>query len=264
MIRLAVAGAVGRTGRCVVERAVRDDRFEVVAAMTHANCPSCDAIVQYADKPITVTSDLHETCDVLVDFTIADGTIAWLRKCLERGIPLVTGATGHSPDQLAEIESAVSRIPIVKAANFSVGINLLLNLVGRVARELGDDYDTEIVEAHHRHKVDAPSGTALALLDEWLEATGRTRDADAVFGRQGQTGERPTGQIGVHAVRMGDVVGRHEIHFSGPGESLQITHTAHSRDTFAAGALRAAAWIINKPPGLYTMRDVVGENAASQ
>lgn len=263
MIKLAVAGAVGRTGRCVVECAVRDDRFEVVAALTHANCPSCGTIVQYADTPIGVTSGLDKNCDVLVDFTVAGGTIAWLHECLERGIPLVTGSTGHSPDQLAEIEAAASKIPIVKAANFSVGINLLLNLVGKVARELGDDYDIEIVEAHHRHKVDAPSGTALALLAELLEATGRTKDADAVFGRQGQTGERPKGQIGVHAVRMGDIVGRHEIHFSGPGESLVLTHKAHSRDTFAAGAIRAVAWIIGKPPGLYTMRHVVGENPVS-
>ena len=160
---------------------------------------------------------------------------------------------------------------IVKAANFSIGMQALLNVVGRVAVELGEEYDVEIVETHHRHKIDAPSGTALTIVAEIQKALNPSREreradpvasplvggAGLVFGRQGTVGERPKGQIGVHAVRMGDIVGQHEIHFSGPGETITIRHTAQSRETFAAGALRAAAWVIGKPPGLYSMRDVL-------
>lgn len=246
---------MGRTGRRVVELAVRDSRFEVAAALTGADCPHAGSILEFDGAEIPVTTEWQHPCDVLVDFSVPEGTAARLVTCLDRGIPMVTGVTGHTADQLAAIESASRVIPIVKASNFSIGVNLLLDLVGRVAKELGDDFDAEIVETHHRHKVDAPSGTALAILDEILSATGRTRK-DAVFGRHGHTGERPKGQIGVHSVRTGEIVGAHEIQFSGLGETLTLAHTAHSRDTFAAGALRAAAWVVGKAPGLYAMRDV--------
>ncbi len=256
MMKLAVAGAVGRTGRRVVELAVRETRFEVTAALTGEECPRRGSNLEFDGVRIPVTSEWKHPCDVLVDFSVPQGTTAWLAMCLDRGIPMVTGVTGHSADQLAAIETASGVIPIVKASNFSIGVNLLLDLVGRVAKELGDEFDAEIVETHHRHKVDAPSGTALAILDEILSATGRTREEDAVFGRHGQTVERPKRQIGVHAVRGGEIVGAHEIHFHGLGETLTLSHTAHSRDTFAAGALRAAAWVVGKSPGLYAMRDV--------
>jgi len=255
MIRLAVAGAAGRMGRCVLELAARDSRFEIAAAIDLG-----------AQHPVPA-------CDVVIDFTDAAGTMEWLKTCETRRLPLVIGATGHDEAQLARITQVARSIPIVKAANFSVGMQVVLGIVGRIAAELGDEYDTEIVETHHRHKIDAPSGTALALLAEAqrgaeqnLEhkgAGGRVASpllsvATVVFGRHGQVGERPKGQIGVHSIRMGEIVGQHEIHFSGPGETITIRHTAHSRETFAAGALRAAAWIIGKPPGLYSMRNVLG------
>ena len=257
MIRLAIAGATGRTGRSVLERALGDDRFTVAAALSVTDDPACGSNLRAGSTEVPITDRLEAACDVLVDFTVAAGTMAWIDVCTDRKVPMVTGVTGHDEHQLARIREASATIPIVKATNFSIGINVLLNMIGRLAKELGDDYDVEIAEAHHRHKVDAPSGTALTFLDELLAATGRTRADHAVFGRHGPTGERPPGQIAVHALRLGEMVGHHEIHFGGPGETITLRHTAHSRDTFAAGALRAAAWIVGRKPGLYTMRDVM-------
>ncbi len=257
MIRLAIAGATGRTGRCALELASRDDRFEISAALTKPGCPTSGTTLHLADRKIIVRETLDVTCDVLIDFTVAAGTIAWLEVCTQHGIPMVIGATGHDDQQLERIKVAARAIPLLKASNFSIGIQTILNVIGNVAKELGKSYDVEIIEAHHRYKIDAPSGTALTLADEIAAARGRTRDDSVIFGRRGQVGERPGGQIGVHAVRMGELVGSHEIHFSGPGETITIRHTAHSRDTFAAGALRAAAWIVGKPPGFYTLRDAM-------
>lgn len=254
MIRLAVAGASGRTGSRVVELASRDERFEVVFALTRSDCPDLGKPIQVGRRELSITDTIDGGCDVLIDFTVAEGTMAWLEVCRTRSLAMVIGATGHSEEQMARIRKAASEIPIVAASNFSIGIQTLLGVVGRIARELGDAYDVEIVEAHHRGKIDAPSGTALSLADEIAQATGRTRE-DVIFGREGKTGQRPKGQIGVHAIRMGDIVGAHDIHFSGPGETITLRHTAHSRDTFAAGALRASAWISGKRPGLYSTRD---------
>lgn len=258
IVRLAIAGATGRTGRCVLEAAARDGRFEIAAALTSPGCSLSGTSVAAGSADVLITETLDAPCDVLVDFTVADGTMAWLEVCRSRDLAIVTGVTGHTEDQLARIHHAAGEIPILRASNFSVGIQTIMNIVGQVARALGEGYDVEIVETHHRHKVDAPSGTALALADEIAAATGRSRSDHAVYGRPGSTGERPARQIGIHAVRMGDQAGQHEIHFSGPGETVTIRHTAHSRDTFASGALRAAAWIVGKPAGLYSMRDVMG------
>jgi 4-hydroxy-tetrahydrodipicolinate reductase len=219
---------------------------------------------------------------------------------------MVIGATGHSDDALGRIREAAGRIPILKAANFSVGINVILSLVTHLTKELGEAYDVEVVEGHHRDKPDAPSGTALALVDELLAARGRKRgeprnlashprgrrqsasrglqsasssthakacgapgaaavshanaQEQVVFGRHGRAGRRPAGQIGVHSLRLGGVIGWHEVHFSGLGETVTVRHTTHSREMFAAGALRAAAWIVGKRPGLYTLGDVIGQS----
>ena len=257
MIQLAIAGATGRTGRAVVECACKNERFDVVAALTAKGDPMCGQTLQAGPERIDVSHAWSGRADVLIDFSTADGTAYWLDVCRERGIPLVTGVTGHNANQLAHIDEVSRTIPVLKASNFSIGINLLLRLVGDIARDLGPQYDIEIVETHHRNKVDAPSGTALSLLNVLSAATGRSSETNAVFGRHGAVGPRPTGQIGVHAVRLGEIVGRHEIHFSGPGETITLSHAAQSRDTFANGALRAAEWLIGRPAGLYTMRDVV-------
>ena len=171
---------------------------------------------------------------------------------------MVIGTTGHDAAQLERIEKAAHHVPILHASNFSLGVNVLLDLVARASAALGPAYDVEIVEAHHRNKADAPSGTALSLVKAVQSGSaGRTQ---VVSGRQGQTGIRPAEQIGVHAVRMGEVVGDHQVFFAGPGEVVSLHHSASSRDTFAAGALRAAAWIVGKTPGRYTMAQVLGLN----
>ena len=194
MIRLAVAGATGRMGRCILELASEDDRFEIAAAVIKAPSASAGANIPSAttlrvgDKNMVIAETLDDPCDVLIDFTVADGTMAWLEVCTQRGIAMVIGATGHDDRQLLRIREASRTIPIFKAANFSVGIQALLNIVGRLAGELGESYDVEIVEAHHRRKVDAPSGTALTLVDEIAAATGRTPEGDVVFGRYGLGG----------------------------------------------------------------------------
>lgn len=258
MIRLGVVGATGRTGRCVVDMAVQDTRFELVAALTKPGCPTVGSTLRAGGCSVVVTESLETECDVLVDFAVASGTMAWLQVCLAHGMPMVIGATGHDEQQLGQIREAARDVAILKASNFSLGVQAVLRLVGPLAKELGDAYDVEIVESHHKRKVDAPSGTALTLVEEIVGATGRSKDEDVVFGRHGFTGEKPARQIGVHAVRMGDGIGWHEVHFAGPGETVTIRHNVHSRDTFAAGALKGAAWIIGKPAGFYAMGDVIG------
>ena len=257
MIELAVAGASGRMGRCTLELASRDERFVIAAALTDKDCPSCGSRMRLGDQELRVTRNLETPCDVLIDFTTAPGTMAWLDVCKQLKIPMVIGATGHDDAQLGGVREAADIMPIVKAVNFSIGVQLILEAAGRLARELGEDYDIEVTETHHRDKIDAPSGTALAIVDEILRTSGRIGDDRVVFGRHGETGVRPRGQIGVHSLRLGETVGQHEVHFSGSGETITLGHTVHSRETFAAGALRAAVWVIGKKPGLYSLRDTI-------
>ncbi len=257
MIRLALLGATGRMGARVLHLLDDDGRFELAAALTGGDDPRLGAELRVAGKAVTVTDSCDAAFDVLLDFSVPAGTMAWLDRCLACGTAMVIGPTGHTAEELDRIRSASATIAILKATNFSVGVNLMLSLVGEVAMRLGDAYDVEIIEHHHNQKLDAPSGTAISLLDSLIAATGRDRDRDAIFGRHGDTGSRPRHQIGVHAIRMGDTVGHHEVHFAGPGETVSIQHTAHSRDTFARGAIEAASWVCGKPPGLYGMRDVL-------
>lgn len=256
MIRLAIAGASGRMGQCVLDCAGRDGRFVISAALTSSECEQTGAHIHFGHQELTITESLETDCDVLIDFTDADGTMHWLEICASKKIPMVIGATGHNDQQLEIIQKVSCAIPIVKAPNCSVGIQAISNVLASLANELGDDFDIEIVESHHRHKVDAPSGTALSLAQVLLKSTKRTK-SDLIYGRNHQTAQRAKNQIGIHSIRMGEMVGQHEIHFSGPGETITIHHTAHSRETFATGALRAAAWVIEKSPSLYTMQDVL-------
>ncbi len=283
MIRVAVAGAMGRMGRCVLELAARDPQFTVAAALTARGCQYSGTQVRIADQDVLVVESLEAECDVLIDFSTAAGTTAWLEVCERREIPMVIGVTGHDAGQTARIREAAHQIPIIHSANFSVGVNALLGLVGPLAQMLGEEFDVEIVETHHRNKVDAPSGTALAFVRSLREAvrSGRGQSTDdrandgvqapprvsessndgggsVIHGRSGKAGPRPKGEIAVHAVRMGDVVGEHEIHMSGCGETITLRHTALSREAFGAGALCAARWLVSRRPGFYTMRDVLG------
>jgi 4-hydroxy-tetrahydrodipicolinate reductase len=256
MIRLAVAGAAGRMGRCVLDMAVRDERFSIAAALTIPNDPALGTPLHLSQSSVVLVDRLDTPCDVLIDFTVQGGTRVWLEECRRRGIPMVIGATGQDAETLSRIREAAREIPIVKAGNFSRGIQAVLRIAAALARQLGPEYDIEIVETHHRHKLDAPSGTALAIFDEIAAACEWLQGDDVVHGRSGRLPERPKTQVGIHSVRMGEIIGQHEIHWSGPGESITVRHVAHSRDAFAAGALRAAAWLVTRPPGLYGMNDV--------
>ena len=264
MIRAAVVGATGQTGRCVLETAGRTPGFKVVAALTADNDPWLRQAVRVGNRTVTLASDTDEPFDVLIDFSTPAGMVQWCQRCFERGAAFVSGTTGCSDEQRFVLHLAAEKVPVLWAPNFSVGMNLLQRLVGAVARELGDEYEVEIVEAHHDRKVDAPSGTASALARTIAEATGRDVEKDLVHGRQGQTGPRPKRQIGMHALRLGDEMGRHEIHFGGPGETLVLGHSVHSREAFARGALTAARWVVGRKPGLYSMQDVAAPARAGE
>ncbi len=261
MIRLAIAGAAGRMGSRIIALAAADEQLKVSSALESAGHPSVGKDAGEAaglgSIGLAIQDRAEAPFDVLIDFSQPGGTVQWLETCVTRQRPIVIGTTGHSAEQLGQIEAAAKQIPVLKAANMSVGVNLLFKLAGEVASALGDSYDIEIVETHHRFKKDAPSGTAMTLLDSILAATGRDAKKDVVYGRQGETGERPAKQIGMHALRVGDTVGEHEVHFGNLGETVVLKHTAHTRDTFAAGALRAAVWLAEKPAGRYDMHDVL-------
>ena len=262
MVQLAVAGAAGRMGMRIIALAAKDPRFDIVAALETGGEPrigqDAGELAGLGRMHLPLQNHTETAFDVLIDFTRPDGSMHWLEYCLTYGRAIVIGTTGHSADQLRRIDAAAGTIPVLKASNMSVAMNLMFGLVGRIAATLGDDYDIEIVETHHRFKVDAPSGTALSLCDSIVEATGRSGEADVIYGRHGDAGQRPSRQIGMHALRVGDTVGEHEVHFGTLGETLVVRHTAHTRDTFVQGALRAAAWLAGKPPGRYDMHDVLG------
>ncbi|HWI37259.1 MAG TPA: 4-hydroxy-tetrahydrodipicolinate reductase [Burkholderiales bacterium] len=233
-MKIAVAGSGGRMGRTVIEAVQADRSLELGATFDIGADPAVAA-----------------TCDVLIDFTRPEGTLEHLKHARA----MVIGTTGFSASQKQQIEDAARRIPIVMAANFAVGVNAVYKLAETAARILGDGYDVEIIEAHHRHKVDAPSGTALKI-GEVLGSVLKTKDF--VHGRHGDTGERPARQIGYHAIRGGDIVGEHTVLFAGAGERVEITVRSQSRMTYAAGAVRAAKWLKGKPAALYDMFDVLG------
>jgi 4-hydroxy-tetrahydrodipicolinate reductase len=248
-LKIAIAGAGGRMGRAVIEAASADGELEIVAAVDMAGTP---AIGQPAGRT-RIGSELAAVAqaEVVLDFTRPEGTLA----LLEHAKAMVIGTTGFTQDAKDRIARAAKRIPIVQAANFAVGVNTAYKLAETAARILGDDYDVEIVEAHHRHKIDAPSGTALQLGDI---IAGALKKKDFVFGRKGVTGERPPKQIGFHAIRGGDIVGEHTVIFAGTGERVEVTVRSQSRLTYASGALRAAKWLKGRPPALYAMSDVLG------
>lgn len=261
VLRLAIAGCTGRMGQALVRLAAADTTFQIVAAVTAAGDPRIgqDAGRAAGLDPlgVMIATSVECPCDAVIEFTTAGGCAAWAQWSATHAVPLVSGSTGLSPAQEATLQSAATRVPIVWAPNMSLGITLLLGLVTELAARLDTTWDVEICETHHRRKVDAPSGTARALLNAVCQARGQSPPDAAVFGREGDCGPRPAGQIGVHAVRMGAIVGEHEVHFTTESESLTLRHRAFSRDTFAAGALRAARWLHGRAPGLYNMRDVL-------
>ena len=262
MIRLIVNGAAGRMGRRIVALASEDTGIAIAAAFERPDCPDlgkdAGALAGVDPLGLVVTTRSDVAADVAVDFSHADSALTMIDWCAARGIGIVVGTTGMGADGQKRLDAAAKKAPCLLAANMSLGVNVLLRVVRDVAAALGDAYDVEIVEAHHNKKKDAPSGTALALGEAVAAGLGRKLDEVAVHGRHGMVGERTVKEIGFHAVRAGDIVGDHTIMFGGQGERVEVRHVATSRDTFVRGALRAARFLVGKPPGRYTMADVLG------
>lgn len=265
MTAIAIHGAGGRMGRALLAACATRPDLTLAGAFEHPDHPALgqDAGVLAGLAPagiaLTAAAGLGGVAfDVLVDFTRPAGTLAALESCRQAGRAMVIGTTGLDGGARDTIARAGQDIPIVWAPNMSIGVNVCFALLATAARVLGEDFDVEIIEAHHRHKVDAPSGTALRMGEIVAAALGRDLAGAAVYGRQGHTGARPPGQIGFATVRGGDIVGDHTALFAGDGERVEITHRAASRDNFAAGALRAAAWVAGRAPGVYDMQDVLG------
>ncbi len=263
MRRIAVVGAAGRMGKTLIE-AVNQADARLTAAVDRADSSLIGAdageLAALGKLGVPLSGDLAavlEQFDVLIDFTHPSVTLQNLALCRQAGKAMIIGTTGFSAEEKQLLAEAGKDIPIVFAANFSVGVNLCLKLLDTAARVLGDEVDIEIIEAHHRHKVDAPSGTALRMGEVVAQALGRDLAEVAVYGREGQTGARQRQTIGFATVRAGDVVGDHTVLFAGDGERVEITHKASSRMTFAKGAVRAALWLEGRKAGLYDMQDVL-------
>jgi 4-hydroxy-tetrahydrodipicolinate reductase len=261
MTTLAITGAAGRMGQRLIALARESAVFQTVAAIERADHPliSRDAgeVAGVGPIGVPITHDCKPTPQVLIDFTAPAAFRHWLKTCRDRGIALLVGTTGLTDKDHDAIDRAAETIPILQAPNMSLGVAVLCRVAAQVAAMLGDDYDIEVSEAHHRFKKDAPSGTALAIADAILDATGKTR-ADLVHGRHGDDATRQRGQVGMHSLRMGDEVGLHTAYFASIGERLELTHRATNRDTFVHGALRAAGWLATQKPGRYRIADVLG------
>ncbi len=263
MIKAAVTGAAGRMGRSVIAAAVQDQDIKISAAFERpdSNAVGVDAGelagVGRLDVPVSTTASDGDF-EVLIDFSYPDATLSYIDYCRQAGKRMVIGTTGFDVPQRQRIVDAASDIAIVLAPNMSVGVNLCFRLLDIAARTLGDGVDIEVIEAHHRHKKDAPSGTAIRMGEVLASALGRDLQECAVYGRQGITGERPRDQIGFLTIRAGEIVGEHTVLFADDTERVEISHQAQSRMTFAKGALRAVRWLRNHDKGLFDMQDVLG------
>jgi 4-hydroxy-tetrahydrodipicolinate reductase len=266
MTRIAIAGAAGRMGRILIQAVDAADGARMGAAIVRSDDPmlglDAGAIAglgkQMDIRAVASLAEVADQFDVLIDFTMPEVTMANIEFCRAHGKQIVIGTTGLSEDNKAKMKAAAVDMAIVFAPNYSVGVNLCLNLLRMAARVMGEDSDIEIVEMHHRHKVDAPSGTALRMGEVVAETLGWDLKEVAVYGREGYTGARPQKQIGFETIRGGDVVGDHTVMFAAEGERVEVTHKAQSRMTFARGAVRAAQWVGDQPAGLYDMQDVLG------
>jgi len=265
VLNVAILGATGRMGRALVPLIASSADLRLSGALAAPGDVALgqDAGVFAGAGPLAVviTDDLPgalDGADVAIDFTLPGPSLAHARRCQSLGLPVVIGTTGHDQAGRAELARIATSIPLVLAPNMSLGVNLLFRLAEIAARALGDDYDAEIVEAHHRHKVDAPSGTALGLGEAVARGRGTELGRVAVHARHGVTGPRPPGAIGFAVLRGGDIVGDHRLVLAGPGERLELGHVAQDRSGFARGALAAARWLAGRPPGLYSMQDVLG------
>lgn len=264
MTRIAITGAAGRMGRALIEATLDSSDVQLGAAFEHPDSPAqgrdAGTLAGRDAIGVVVTADATaalDRFDVLVDFSAPAATLSHVQACRAGRRPIVIGTTGLDGTQLAAVRAAAGTIAIVHAPNMSIGVNLCFKLTQLAARVLGDASDIEIIEAHHNQKQDAPSGTALRLGEVAAAALGQELASCAVHGRSGQTGARRAGSIGFSSIRAGDIVGDHTVLFAAPGERVEITHRATSRGNFAAGALRAAQWVMGRERGLYDMQDVL-------
>lgn len=264
-MKVGILGAAGRMGRTLIEAVHGTDGLSLGAAVDApgSSLIGADAgeLIGVGKLGVALADDLASVvrdADVFIDFTLPEATERHIALCRDAGRKLVIGTTGLSDAQKALLHDAGKVIPICFAANYSVGVTLCLSLLETASRVLGDEVDIEIIEAHHRHKIDAPSGTALRMGEVVAQTLGRDLKTDAVYGREGVTGERDRKTIGFATIRGGDIVGDHTVMFAGPGERVEITHRASSRLTFAQGAMRAASWLMTRDRGLFDMQDVLG------
>jgi 4-hydroxy-tetrahydrodipicolinate reductase len=261
MTSIAITGAAGRMGTRLIALARQAGTFQIAGAIERGDHPmlarDAGEIAGLGNIGMPIRADLPNKPDVLIDFTVPASMRHWLKACRDRQIGMLIGTTGLNDADQAAIDQAARDIPVLQAPNMSLGVALLCRIAAEVAQKLGDDYDIEIVEGHHRFKKDAPSGTAMGVAESILKATGKSKDR-LVYGRHGDDVVRKPGDIGMHSLRIGDEVGRHTAFFAGIGERLELTHVATNRDTFAQGALRAATWLATQKPGRYVIADVLG------
>ena len=264
MIRVIINGACGRMGRLIIQGVSQQDDMELAGAIEYPEHPQIGSdagvVAGIGDIGVPITGELGDVlqdADVVIEFSKPEATLEHLRQVVNADKAMIIATTGYDPDELATITELASQIRCVMAPNMSLGVNVMIQALELIAKALGDDYDIEVIEAHHNHKADSPSGTALRLAETVAAALERDLDEVGVYGRHGIVGARPKKQIGIHAVRGGDIAGDHTVLFATEGEQLSVVHRAHSPEAFAKGALRAARWVINAPKGLHDVSEVL-------
>ena len=267
MIHVVVNGACGRMGRLITQGVAQQEDMTLVGAIEYPAHPEIGndvgVVAGIGEVDIAISSDISEVianADVVIEFSTPDASLQHLGQVVNADKAMVLATTGFNADELTEVHELASKIRCVMAPNMSLGVNVMIQALELIAKALGDDYDIEIIEAHHNHKADSPSGTALRLAETVADAVGRDLDEVGVYGRHGIIGPRPKKQIGVHAIRGGDIAGDHTVMFATEGETLSVVHRAHSPEAFAKGAIRAARWVVNAPRGLHDVSEVLFEN----
>ena len=264
MINVIINGACGRMGRLIIQSVAQQDDMELVGAIEYPEHPQIGSdagvVAGIGEIGVAITSKLEEvleSADVVIEFSKPEATVQHLRQVVNADKAMVIATTGYTPDELATINALAAQIRCVMAPNMSLGVNVMIQALELIAKALGDDYNIEVIEAHHNHKADAPSGTALRLAETVAAALGRDLAAVGVYGRHGIVGARSQQEIGIHAVRGGDIAGDHTVLFATEGEQLSVVHRAHSPEAFAKGAIRAARWVVDAPKGLHDISEVL-------
>ena len=264
MMRVVITGVCGRMGRCITRGIAQHTDMQLVGAVQYPSHPQIGSdagvVAGIGEIGVAITGDLEdvlESADVVIEFSKPEATLQHLREVVNADKAMVIATTGFEPDELVTVNELASQIRCVMAPNMSLGVNVMIQALELIAKALGDDYDIEVIEAHHNHKADSPSGTALRLAETVAAALERDLDEVGVYGRHGIVGARPKKQIGIHAVRGGDIAGDHTVLFATEGEQLSVVHRAHSPEAFAKGAIRAAKWVIDAPKGLHDVSEVL-------